>query len=121
MRLPWCNQCERFRVYVEQMLLPTLRPDDIVLLDNPSSHKITGIAEAIAAQRARLIYLPPYSPTSTRSSRPSPSSKRFCAKPPNAPARASGRPSAAPAISIRHENVATSLSKPDMQPDRKPV
>jgi transposase len=61
-RLRWCNQCERFRAYVEQMLLPTLRPDDTVLLDDLSSHEIAGIAEAIAAQGARLIHLPPYSP-----------------------------------------------------------
>jgi len=53
---------ERFRAYVEQMLAPTLWPDDIVLLDNLSSHKAAGVAEAITAQGARLVYLPPYSP-----------------------------------------------------------
>src|SRR5262249_55517799 len=53
---------ERFRAYVEQMRAPSLRPDDIVLLDNLSSHKTAGIAEAITAQGAQLIYLPPYSP-----------------------------------------------------------
>ncbi len=42
--------------------LPTLAPGDIVLLDNLRSHKVTGIAEAIAARDAQLIYLPPYSP-----------------------------------------------------------
>jgi transposase len=51
---------ERFRAYVEQMLAPRLRPDDIVLLDNLSSHKIAGVEDAITAQGARLIYLPPY-------------------------------------------------------------
>jgi transposase len=53
---------ERFRADVEQMLAPSLRPDDIVLLDNLSSHKTAGIAEAITAQGAQLVYLPPYSP-----------------------------------------------------------
>ena len=53
---------ERFRAYVEQMLAPRLRPDDIVLLDNLSRHKIAGVEAAITAQGARLIYLPPYSP-----------------------------------------------------------
>ena len=53
---------ERFRAYIEQMLAPQLRPDDIVLLDNLSSHKIAGVEDAIIAQGARLIYLPPYSP-----------------------------------------------------------
>jgi hypothetical protein len=44
------------------MLAPTLAPGDIVLLDNLRSHKVAGIAEAIAARGAQLIYLPPYSP-----------------------------------------------------------
>jgi transposase len=44
------------------MLAPTLRRDDLVLLDNLSSHKAAGIAEAITAQGAQLVYLPPYSP-----------------------------------------------------------
>jgi hypothetical protein len=44
------------------MLAPTLAPGDIVLLDNLRSHKTAGIAEAITAREARLIYLPPYSP-----------------------------------------------------------
>ena len=53
---------ERFRAYVEQLLAPTLGSGDIVLLDNLASHKIAGIKEAIAAQDADLLYLPPYSP-----------------------------------------------------------
>ena len=53
---------QRFRAYVEQMLAPTLVPGDIVLLDNLRSHKVAGIAEAVAAREAQLIYLPPYSP-----------------------------------------------------------
>jgi transposase len=52
----------RFRAYVEQLLAPTLRPDDIVVLDNLNSHKVTGIREAIEAQGAQILYLPPYSP-----------------------------------------------------------
>jgi transposase len=54
----------QFRAYVEQMLAPTLAPGDIVLLDNLRSHKVAGIAEAVAAREAQLIYLylPPYSP-----------------------------------------------------------
>ena len=52
----------RFRAYVEQILAPTLMPGDIVLLDNLRSHKVAGVAEALAARGAQLIYLPPYSP-----------------------------------------------------------
>jgi transposase len=51
-----------FRAYVEQVLGPTLRPGDIVMLDNLAVHKAAGIAEAIAARGARLAPLPPYSP-----------------------------------------------------------
>jgi transposase len=53
---------QRFRAYVEQMLAPTLAPGDIVLLDNLRSHTVAGIAEVVAARKAQLIYLPPYSP-----------------------------------------------------------
>jgi transposase len=53
---------ERFRAYGEQMLAPTLRPNDIILLDHLSSHKVAGVGEAITAQGAPLVYLPPYSP-----------------------------------------------------------
>jgi transposase len=51
-----------FLAWVEQHLVPTLRPGDVVVLDNLSSHKVKGIAEAIAAVGAELRYLPPYSP-----------------------------------------------------------
>jgi len=51
-----------FRAYVEQVLTPTLRPGDIVILDNLSSHKVVGVREAIEACDATLVYLPPYSP-----------------------------------------------------------
>ena len=47
---------------VEQRLAPRLRPGDIVVLDNLNSHKVAGIREAIEAQAAQLLYLPPYSP-----------------------------------------------------------
>lgn len=51
-----------FRAYVEQMLAPTLGTGDIVIMDNLGSHKVEGVREAIEAQGARLLYLPPYSP-----------------------------------------------------------
>ena len=51
-----------FKAYVEQMLAPSLSPGDIVIMDNLSSHKVKGIAEAIEARNATLYYLPPYSP-----------------------------------------------------------
>jgi transposase len=53
---------DAFRAYVEQVLAPTLRPGDIVIMDNLASHKSGAIREAIAAAGAELRYLPPYSP-----------------------------------------------------------
>jgi transposase len=44
------------------MLAPVLRAHNIVMLDNLTSHKAAGVAEAIAAEGAQLVYLPPYSP-----------------------------------------------------------
>jgi transposase len=51
-----------FRGYVEQHLAPQLRPGDILVMDNLQTHKVKGVAEAVHARRARLVYLPPYSP-----------------------------------------------------------
>ena len=51
-----------FLAYVEQVLAPTLKPGDVVVLDNLSAHKMPGIREAIEAAGAKLLYLPPYSP-----------------------------------------------------------
>jgi transposase len=51
-----------FRAYVEQCLVPTLRPGDIVVMDNLASHKVAGIKHAIETVGAELRYLPPYSP-----------------------------------------------------------
>jgi transposase len=53
---------ESFLAYVEQVLVPTLRQGDIVILDNLSSHKVDGVQAAIKAAGAELRYLPPYSP-----------------------------------------------------------
>ena len=51
-----------FRAYVNHVLVPSLRPGDIVVMDNLASHKVTGVAEAIASVGATAWYLPPYSP-----------------------------------------------------------
>lgn len=51
-----------FRAYVQQQLVPTLHPGDLVILDNLSAHKVSGVRSAIEAAQARLVYLPPYSP-----------------------------------------------------------
>jgi len=51
-----------FAAYVEQQLVPTLRAGDVVVMDNLSSHKRSGVRAAIEAAGAELRYLPPYSP-----------------------------------------------------------
>jgi transposase len=51
-----------FLAWVEQMLAPTLRTADLVVMDNLPAHKVVGVRAAIEARGARLLYLPPYSP-----------------------------------------------------------
>ena len=53
---------ESFLAYVEQFLLPTLSPGDIVIMDNLGSHKSQAVRRAIRSVGAKLIFLPPYSP-----------------------------------------------------------
>jgi transposase len=52
----------KFLAYVEQVLVPTLRSDDIVILDNLGSHKVKAVRGAIRRTGAKLFFLPPYSP-----------------------------------------------------------
>ena len=51
-----------FLAYVEQVLVPTLSPGDIVVMDNLPAHKSAGVRSAIEAAGASLRHLPPYSP-----------------------------------------------------------
>jgi transposase len=51
-----------FKAYVEQILAPSLKRGDLVIMDNVSIHKVAGVREAIEARGASLFYLPPYSP-----------------------------------------------------------
>lgn len=51
-----------FRAYVELVLVPTLRPGDIVVMDNLPAHRGKDIRTLIEAAGASLFYLPPYSP-----------------------------------------------------------
>ncbi|HTV33801.1 MAG TPA: IS630 family transposase [Methylocella sp.] len=53
---------ERFRAYVEQFLVPTLKAGDVVILDNLGSHKSKAVRKAIRHVGARLVFLPKYSP-----------------------------------------------------------
>lgn len=53
---------ELFIAYIEQVLVPSLRADDIVIMDNLPVHKVPAVRRAIEAAGAQLLFLPPYSP-----------------------------------------------------------
>jgi len=53
---------EVFAAHLDRVLGPTLRPGDVVVLDNLPVHKVAGLAEVAQKYGARLLYLPPYSP-----------------------------------------------------------
>ena len=88
-----------FLAYIEQILVPTLHPGDIVIADNLSAHKVAGVRQAIERVGATLCYLPPDSTVRTvRTSIPlnsaSRSSKPSCAPPAVDPPKPSGLSSA---------------------------
>jgi transposase len=53
---------DAFEAFVQQVLCPALRPDDIVVMDNLSSHKGVRVRELIESAGGRVLFLPPYSP-----------------------------------------------------------
>jgi transposase len=53
---------ESFRLYIDKVLIPTLRPGDIVIMDNLGSHRSSAIRRALRAAGAKLFFLPKYSP-----------------------------------------------------------
>jgi len=53
---------DRFKEYLRECLTPTLKPGDIVIMDNLRSHKVQGVKELIESVGATVFYLPPYSP-----------------------------------------------------------
>jgi transposase len=62
MTIEAATDAEIFLAYLEHVLCPVLRPGDVVIIDNLSSHKVSGVRECIEAAGAELLYLPPYSP-----------------------------------------------------------
>lgn len=59
---PWLMDGLLFRTYIEQVLAPELLPGDVVSCDNLSSHKVSGVAQALEKCGDRLLYLPTSSP-----------------------------------------------------------
>jgi len=62
MTVEGATDTEVFLAYLEHVLAPTLRPGDIVVMDNLRTHKVDEVQPAIEGRGAHLIYLPPYSP-----------------------------------------------------------
>ncbi|MHC2302907.1 hypothetical protein ACVJBD_007174 [Rhizobium mongolense] len=105
-----------FLAYIEQVLVPTLSSGDTVVMDNLPAHKADGVRQAIEAAGGRLLYLPPYSPTSTPLKWPFPNLKRFCGQEPSAPLTPCGIPSAKSSRSSNRRNVQITSQQPDMTP-----
>jgi transposase len=62
MTIEAATDAEIFLAYLDHVLCPALRPYDVVVMDNLSSHKVAGVRERIEAVGASVLYLPPYSP-----------------------------------------------------------
>ena len=62
MTVDGATDTEVFLAYLKHVLAPTLRPGDIVVMDNLRTHKVDGVQHAIENRGARLLYLPPYAP-----------------------------------------------------------
>ncbi len=112
-----------FQAYVEQVLVPELRPGDTVIMDNLGSHKGTGARDAIEAAGARLLFLPRYSPDFNPIENAFAKLKVYCyAAPQNGPLRASGTPLATSSTPSHLKSAPTTSPQPDMmQLDRKPL
>jgi len=62
MTIEEATDADIFLAYVEQVLCPALKPGDVVVMDNLSSHKVPGVRRCLESAGAELLYLPPYSP-----------------------------------------------------------
>ena len=62
MTIPCPTDGDVFLAYVEQVLCPALKPGQVVVMDNLSAHKVSGVRDRIEQAGATLLYLPPYSP-----------------------------------------------------------
>jgi transposase len=111
---------DAFLAYVEQALVPELRPGDIVIMDNLPAHKVHGVRQAIEAASASLRYLPPYSPDFNPIEMASSSSRPRCAPPKREPFPTFGKPSPTLCAASPHKNAPTiSPLQVTMQRERK--
>ena len=111
---------EAFLAYVEQALVPELRPGDIVIMDNLPAHKVHGVRQAIEAAGASLRYLPPYSPDFNPIEMAFAKLKALLRAAAAVQSQTSGKPSPTPFAALPHKNAPT-ISPPQdtMQNERK--
>jgi hypothetical protein len=76
-----------FATYLEHFLLPSLRPGQVVVVDNVGAHQPDRIRQLVAAAGCQLVFLPPTRRTCPRSRRRSARSRRWSRPPPGAPGR----------------------------------
>ena len=105
-----------FRAYVEKVLAPELRPGDVVVMDNLPAHKVAGVRQAIKAVRARLLYLPPYSPDCNQSKWRFRSSRRCYVPRHREPFSSCGRASETRSNDTRRPNAKLIWLPQDMMP-----
>src|SRR3984893_17484196 len=102
-----------FLAYVEQILVPTLKPGDIVVLDNLSAHKVPGFGKRSKPQAQSCFTCLPIRRTSIRSSNSSQNLKRCSERPPSARSRASGTASHDFSMPSYQMNAPTTSATPD--------
>ncbi len=111
-----------FKAYVNQVLVPALKPGDIVVMDNLSSHKSKAVQDAIEAAGAELRYLPPYSPDLNPIEQAFSKLKAHLRKPGSAPSKTCGAASATSWMPSHQPNARTSSGTQDMRKtEREPL
>jgi transposase len=98
---------EAFEAYLERVLVPELRPGDVVAMDTLSSHKGPKVRALIEAAGARLLFLPPCSPGFNPIENAFARLKALLARPPNPPSPACGARSDASSTSSTRPNAPT--------------
>ena len=103
-----------FLAYVEQCLAPTLRPGDVVVMDNLPAHKVAGVEAALRAAGTSILYRPPYSPDLNPIEQVSPSSRPCSAALPPEPERRFAPPSGSCSVASALPSAATTSLTQDM-------
>ena len=106
-----------FRTYVEKVLLPVLRPGDIVVLDNLGSHRSKAVRQLIRSVGAKLFFLPKYSPDLNPIEQVFAKFKHLLRRPPREPSIRSAPPSLMPSTNSRRKNAPTTSKAQAIKPN----